>query len=93
MDGTQSSFIIDEDVSCCALLPLSFFEGACMHMMESSVLGEVPEKAASIISCSSSCQFLLTRAHSAISIMHDRGLWGRIVSDSLIKLKENKGPI
>jgi len=43
--------------------------------------------------CSSSCQFLLTEARSAISIMYDCGLWGRIESDSFIKLEENKGAI
>lgn len=53
----------------------------------------LPEKVGSCYFRGSSCQFLLTEAHSAVSIMYDCVSRARMVSDSLIKLEENKGII
>ena len=53
----------------------------------------LPEKVGSRYFRGSSCQFLLTEARSAVSIMYDCVSRARTVSDSLIKLKENKGII
>lgn len=70
--------------------------GVCVHVCGSAVFWVGPRDSREVCSCyfcSSSCQFLLTEARSTVSIMYDCGLRGRMVSDSLIKLKENKAII
>lgn len=105
MDGTQSSFIIDEDVlwmsqCCCGLKSAVCVSERCVCGSATFFvfLGggwgpRLPEKVGSCYFRGSSCQFLLTEAHSAVSIMYDCVSRARMVSDSLIKLEENKGII
>lgn len=76
---------IDGSVCACTCMSVCVC-GSAMFLGGARDSGEV----CSCYFCSSSCQFLLTEARSAVSIMYDCGLQGGMVSDSLIKLKENK---
>lgn len=86
MDGTLSSFIIDEDVlwmsRCCTAAAAAPPGCMCASLRRRAWVGL--RHSAQVCSCylrAGCCQFSLTEAASAVSIMYERALRARAVSD------------